>query len=161
MFILHCQNHGCWTLSPAMLPAQNERQGISSLIETADGLALMLCQSRIYTNVMVHTKIFQWNLLTFPWPFKTFLHSNEELSWKKSNKMHPDLPSFFGAMSFICFTMTNLWIKHMWKACKIFANILIATHLKIIVRRHRIYIKYENYPTSWNWYFSMTSTDCQ
>ena len=79
-----------------------------------------------------------------------------------SSEMHQDLPSFFGAMSYIRFTMsmTNLWVKHMWKACKILAYFLIATHLKIIVKRHMIII-YEKYPTSSNWYFSMTFTDFQ
>ena len=56
--------------------------------------------------------------------------------------------------------MTNLWIKHIWKACKIFAYFLIATYLKSFVKRHMIII-YKKYPTSSNWYFSMTFTDFQ
>ena len=54
--------------------------------------------------------------------------------------------------------MTNLWIKHMRKACKIFANILIATHLKIIAKRQESYKKYSN---SSNRYFSTAFTDFQ
>ena len=48
----------------------------------------------------------------------------------------------------------------MWKACKLFAYILIATYLNIVVKRHMIIIS-EKYPTSSNWYFSMTFTDFQ
>ena len=48
----------------------------------------------------------------------------------------------------------------MWKARKLFAYFLIATYLKIVVKRHMIIIS-EKYPTSSNWYFSMTFTDFQ
>ena len=53
--------------------------------------------------------------------------------------------------------MTSLWIKHMWKVCKIFPNILTATHFKINAKRHMIII-YEKYHihTSSHWYFSTT-----
>ena len=37
----------------------------------------------------------------------------------------------------------------MWKACKLFAYILIATYLNIVVKRHMIIIS-EKYPTSSN-----------
>ena len=60
--------------------------------------------------------------------------------------MPPDLPNFSGARSYLCFIMTNLWIKHV-EDMKIFTGILIATHLRIIVNKHMI-IKYEKYPTS-------------
>ena len=48
----------------------------------------------------------------------------------------------------------------MWKACKIFAYFLIATHLKIVDKRHLIMIN-EKYPTSSNLYFPMTFTEFQ
>ena len=95
--------------------------------------------------------------MTFPWPFQAVMAG---IILEKSNEMHHDLPSFFGATSYIRFTMTNLWIKHIWKACKIFANFLIATYLEIVVKRHMIII-YQKCPTSSNWYFSMTFTDFQ
>ena len=51
-------------------------------------------------------------------------------------------------------------MKHIWKACKIFAYFLIATYLKIVVERRMIII-YEKDPTFSNQYFSMTFTDFQ
>ena len=59
--------------------------------------------------------------------------------------MHPDLPIFFGSTPLLCLTMTILWIKHRWKACKIFTNILIATHLKqnVIFQTN---IKFHDFP---------------
>ena len=41
------------------------------------------------------------------------------------------------------FTITNLWIKHLWKASKIFACIVIATQLKINVKNN-IYLYAKN-----------------
>ena len=58
------------------------------------------------------------------------------------------------------FTMTTLWIKHMWKAWKIFTSIFIATLLRIIIKKHMTII-YEKYLTVSNLYFSMTSNDFQ
>ena len=76
----------------------------------------------------------------------------------KITKMHPDLPSFFGATSYTGFTMTNLGKKYMWKAWKILlvSLLLPRDHCK----KHMV-ILYEKYPTSLNWYFSMTSSDFQ
>ena len=48
----------------------------------------------------------------------------------------------------------------MWKAWKIFAGILIATHLMIIVEKHMIIIN-QKYHTSSHCYFSTTFTDFQ
>ena len=58
------------------------------------------------------------------------------------------------------FYYISLWMKYMWKACKIFAYFLIATYLKIVVKRCMIII-YQKDPTFSSWYSSMTFTDFQ
>ena len=91
---------------------------------------------------MVQTEICKWNLITFPWPFKDLF--KQELSWKKVTKSTQMYPASIGATSYMRFTMPNLWIKHMWKACKIHVvNFLVATstHLKIVVKRHHNHIR--------------------
>ena len=75
---------------------------------------------------------------------RTFLSSNGRNypGKKKCTKIYPDS----SWLRHIPFTMINLWITHTWKAWKIFAHFLIATYLKIVVKRHMIII-YEKHPT--------------
>ena len=97
--------------------------------------------------------------MTFQGPF---LISNGRNYPEKSNEMRNDLSSFFGATSYMCFTMsmTQFINKTHVEVVQTIAYFLIATYLKIVVKRHMIIIS-EKYPTSSNWYFSMTFTDFQ
>ena len=105
---------------------------------------------------MVHTEIYVWNLMTFPWHFKV---ATAGFVIEKINKMHPNLPSFSGATSYM------FYYNHFMKKTDVEGMKNICQHVFRYPFKDRwqknITIRYEKYLTVSNWYFSMTFNDVQ
>ena len=80
---------------------------------------------------MVDTEISKWNLMTFPWPFHDlFKQKSQELCWKRERNAPRLAQLLWGYVIYIhilLWQFMNKTYMEAWKACKIFADKLIAT----------------------------------